>query len=160
MYKRQRRRLIFCSIIDHPWPGSSFYVLWQDTSLRVPFLPQVQEWVLQYYSCNMLAYHPGGVEMLLLASQYWNWREEPTYSIEQSTSLKWRLICKPFVNTILFITVFQIIPKALEENMESKRKELIRSVQSVMSYEGFFLNRFMHLFDCVFIPQVCPWLQL
>jgi len=30
----------------------------------------------------MLAYHPGGVEMLLLASQYWNWREEPTYSIE------------------------------------------------------------------------------
>lgn len=103
--------------------------------------------------CNMLVYHPGGVEMLLLASQYWNWREEPTYSIEQSTSLKWRLICKPFVNTILFITVFQIIPKALEENMESKRKESIRSVQSVMSCERFFLNRFMHLFDCVFLSH-------
>lgn len=102
--------------------------------------------------CNMLAYHPGGVEMLLLASQYWNWREEPTYSIEQSTSLKWRLICKPFVNTILFITVFQIIPKALEENMESKRKESIRSVQSVMSCEGFFLNRFMHYLIVFFYP--------
>lgn len=36
--------------------------------------------------------------------------------------------------------------------MESKRKESIRSVQSVMSCEGFFLNRFMHYLIVFFYP--------